>query len=806
MRRPFINFTIACTLLAGGCSADMTGPATSGRQLELVLSLDDSASRILFADGKYAWEGGESLGAYVTSALPTVNAEASVEVRGGDGYCSLTTAGEYADGDMLYAYHPYAADNNSNTLHGLRLEIPEVQKQAMAGKFNLNNMPMVSDGVALTAADRSQSVTMRPLGGFLRLNVYASGQYAGEKVQGIVFDGGKNAAGGSFSVDMAGEDALTVAGLSATQLSVELENPYTVGSTQGAAESIYLVVAPAAYTATLTILTDVARYTYVYNRTVSRNTYNTVNINLSNATDRTPTVHQEPIVATLTYAEAKDAVEGSYTKVMYTNSFGEWEILASDQNAMQINNKKSAHITSPVFSGKVTSVVIETSESYSGSIYISPIYSSPVTPVVTASGGGLTTTISLADADLNQICITSSAVCKIMKITIAVNGATEPNEPGKSEPTFSGLSAETTNTSATDAADGTATLSATVAFQSDTNSIVSTGFCWKRSTESEFAYMDLGTALSLSAPLSGLSAGTYTFYAYATLDDGTTYESERASFTVGNDSTTVTPDSGYKYGWLELPATNMAHANASEHYYSVGADRNYTAFYDKDTYSSLWVAYPLAKGHMGTGSSSGWTPAPDIPESDQINVWTSSYGVNYTDNPQNIYSRGHQIANADRKGISAMQKQTYYAINSTPQIQNDFNGHIWSSLESAIRNAVPANDSLYVATGPVYKTVGGSEEVKWIQPKNDSKQCPVPNYYFKVVLKVKRSGAVVTDAMAVGFWFVHTTYPDKDSYPDQACTVDEIERKTGFDFFANLPDAIESKAEANGSWSTFTSW
>jgi hypothetical protein len=39
-------------------------------------------------------------------------------------------------------------------------------------------------------------------------------------------------------------------------------------------------------------------------------------------------------------------------------------------------------------------------------------------------------------------------------------------------------------------------------------------------------------------------------------------------------------------------------------------------------------------------------------------------------------------------------------------------------------------------------------------PAKDTKQCPVPNYFYKVVMKVKRSGSNVTSASTVGFRMV----------------------------------------------------
>ncbi len=263
------------------------------------------------------------------------------------------------------------------------------------------------------------------------------------------------------------------------------------------------------------------------------------------------------------------------------------------------------------------------------------------------------------------------------------------------------------------------------------------------------------------------------------------------------DDPDPTPGPETSCGWLELPAIGDV-TTAEEYAFKASGKRNYTAYYDTDTYSSLWVAYPLADGHIGVlDRPDNWSFAPGIDESDQVDLTSHSYNDNY--------SRGHQIPNGDRNGNSTMQNQTFYVINSVPQIQNKFNGGIWNNLENGIRAAIPSSDSLYIATGPVYQTVGGSESIEYTSAKDDNKRIPVANYFFKVILKVKRSGSRITDAEAIGFWFEHKEYSSSD-YEPYAVSVDEIERKTGYDFFANLPDDIESSAETNSSWTTFKSF
>lgn len=152
--------------------------------------------------------------------------------------------------------------------------------------------------------------------------------------------------------------------------------------------------------------------------------------------------------------------------------------------------------------------------------------------------------------------------------------------------------------------------------------------------------------------------------------------------------------------WLEMPAWTSAGMSGTTTstlgdlyplVHTVGSgssvQRNYSCLYDPEMYASYWVAYPLCYDHInGSGRSDQWAYDPDVPSSKQTNCTSGAYGVsldteNYT---SNYYSRGHQIANADRNGEDDMCDQTYYMTNITPQIQNGFNGGIWSNLETAV--------------------------------------------------------------------------------------------------------------------------
>ena len=231
--------------------------------------------------------------------------------------------------------------------------------------------------------------------------------------------------------------------------------------------------------------------------------------------------------------------------------------------------------------------------------------------------------------------------------------------------------------------------------------------------------------------------------------------------------------------------------------YYDGSNRNYTHLYDKSTYTSLWTAYHLNSSHMGSLSRpNDWDYNPEISTDYQVDLTSRSYNDGY--------SKGHMIPNASRNGIKNMQLQTFYVTNAVPQIQEKFNGGIWQSLEGTLQT-IGKTEEIYIVTGVAFKKVGENKTVSYTTAKDDTKQIPVPNYFYKVVLKVEMSGFNVTSASTIGFWFEHAEYVN-DTFTNYAVSVDQIELWTGMDFFVNLPDSVEASAETNANWSSFLSF
>lgn len=240
-------------------------------------------------------------------------------------------------------------------------------------------------------------------------------------------------------------------------------------------------------------------------------------------------------------------------------------------------------------------------------------------------------------------------------------------------------------------------------------------------------------------------------------------------------------------GWLELPSFQE---DGTRYYFSKhmlpsqgNKKRSFSLFYDANIYHSLWVAYPLYREVIGSGNrTNDWgIYDPNIPSEKQLYM-SSSY--------QGSYDRGHLLPSASRAKSTADNSATFYPTNMSPQLAG-LNQRKWSGIEMQVRNWANGCDTLYVVTGAVFQTVGGSESVSYTYCKSDSsKDVAIPNYYYKALLQL-RGGSY--EAMAI--WVPHRAAEGEATLND-IITIDLLEERTGIDFFPNLKDDIENVVES----------
>lgn len=210
----------------------------------------------------------------------------------------------------------------------------------------------------------------------------------------------------------------------------------------------------------------------------------------------------------------------------------------------------------------------------------------------------------------------------------------------------------------------------------------------------------------------------------------------------------------------------------------------YMIEWDKEKRSQRWTCFQM----NNTNSVSNWkrknwesTPwggdpfqvDPDLPANCRTEL--SQYSGSG-------YSRGHICASADRLMSKEANEQTFYLSNIMPQ-RSSFNVGVWEDMEIFLRdtwNRRDFRDVLYIVKGGTIRDG---------QIKERKNGLVVPQFFYMAVV-CERSG----NYKGIAFWANH----DNPSATIKSCiiTIDELEEKTGIDFFCNLPDAIENEVEA----------
>lgn len=239
--------------------------------------------------------------------------------------------------------------------------------------------------------------------------------------------------------------------------------------------------------------------------------------------------------------------------------------------------------------------------------------------------------------------------------------------------------------------------------------------------------------------------------------------------------------------WLELPA--VKDDDGLDFYWHdqvIGGKtmRSWSFDYDPEALVSHWVAYPLNKTLIGSGSRTDeWGLDPKVPKDRQPVLYRG-----FKTQTDTRYDRGHQLPSADRYNHDA-NVQTFYFTNMTPQ-RNDFNGHAWADLEAKVRDWARSMDTLYVVTGCTV------DDVTEYALDNEGKEVAVPTGYYKALLGYKKDGTIGITASTGGytacaFWYDHKPY--SGDVMNQSMTVAELEEKTGIDFFVNLPARTDAE-------------
>lgn len=213
--------------------------------------------------------------------------------------------------------------------------------------------------------------------------------------------------------------------------------------------------------------------------------------------------------------------------------------------------------------------------------------------------------------------------------------------------------------------------------------------------------------------------------------------------------------------------------------------KNYSICYRESYEQAEWSAYCLTEEELvkNAGRSDDFRPDPQI----------KTGSASLADYKGSGYDRGHLSPAADFAFDKDAMSETFYMSNMSPQA-GSFNRGIWKDLESEVRNWAKKFGRVYVISGPVLEKPASEYE------SIGANKVSIPQYYYKVLMaplyKDEADRATPEDSekiTAIGF-----ILPNKkctDSFYNYAVSVDEVEKRTGLNFFEGLDDNLENKIE-----------
>ncbi|WP_276892807.1 DNA/RNA non-specific endonuclease [Hallella bergensis] len=265
---------------------------------------------------------------------------------------------------------------------------------------------------------------------------------------------------------------------------------------------------------------------------------------------------------------------------------------------------------------------------------------------------------------------------------------------------------------------------------------------------------------------------------------------------VSGNNINANPIYNEAYTRLEMPRLHQGNDTILVHR-TAGNTVNYIIEWDIDKKSQRWSCYVMnrALAQQNTkryySDDNQYPHDPLIPQSMQWNKDPYYYNGQKLDH-------GHICPSADRLSSFEMNYQTFFLTNMQPQF-NAFNAGLWAKLEKKVRTIASTCDTLYVCKG------GTIDEGKYNGYNKVYRRLSngliMPRYFFMAMLRQNKG-----QYSAIGIWTdqINNAKDSGQNLLQYAISIDELEQRTGIDFFCNLPDDIENKVER--SYGSSLSW
>jgi DNA/RNA endonuclease G (NUC1) len=236
----------------------------------------------------------------------------------------------------------------------------------------------------------------------------------------------------------------------------------------------------------------------------------------------------------------------------------------------------------------------------------------------------------------------------------------------------------------------------------------------------------------------------------------------------------------------------------------------YALSYNRDLGRPNWVSWHLSPEWYGTLTRVDTFRAdPRVPDDPD---WYRVQGFDFSGSG---FDRGHMVPNADRDNQNRIpvNQATYLMTNMVAQAPGNNQGP-WAALEGALRVLADAGNDLFIVAGPHGEGGYGSSVPRALTNTIANGKVSVPAETWKAVIVWPRAtGANPRDPISCATRTIAVIMPNDDAvtrtddgklkqdWETYLKSIDEVEALTGYDLFADLPDAVEYCIEAgtNGS-------
>jgi endonuclease G len=259
-------------------------------------------------------------------------------------------------------------------------------------------------------------------------------------------------------------------------------------------------------------------------------------------------------------------------------------------------------------------------------------------------------------------------------------------------------------------------------------------------------------------------------------------------FFVNVQAVTSAPLSASEHLVMGNPSNATVDVNQPANYLLSKAQ--YAVSYNRDAGRPNWVSWHLDSTWIGGAQrQNDFRNDPSLPAG-----W---YQVQGTDYSGSGFDRGHHCPSADRTSSIPDNSATFFMTNMMPQAPDNNQGP-WEQLESYSRTLVAAGNELYIIAGGAGS--GGTGSNGGVTTTVAGGHVTVPNYTWKVIIVLPAQGGNDVNRVTNSTRVIAVNMPNaqgirNNDWKTYRVSARSIENLTGYNFFSNVPQAIQDVIE-----------